>query len=995
MKTADKAKNSAMSGSSLSSLQSMEVTRYENIVKSEEDKRLYRGLKLDNGIKVLLISDPSTDKSACCLSCEVGHMSDPENLPGLAHFVEHMLFLGTKKYPNENEYSSFLSKNSGNSNAATYPDLTKYYFDVMPEKFEGAIDRFAQFFTSPLFTESATLREINAVHSEHEKNLAADVWRIRQVQKSLANKNHPFAKFGTGNKETLLDIPKKNGIDTRVELIKFHDKYYSSNLMTLAIFGKESLDELEQLATKYFSEIENKEIPLPKWSDDVYLDDQMRTKLYIVPIKDTRTLSMSFQIPDMDEHFRSGPEHYISHLVGHEGRGSILSELKKRGWCNNLVGGASSSAKGFGFFEITVDLTEEGFDHIDDICKLIFQYLNLLRKEGPQQWIFDEYRKLSEMQFRFKDKENPINLVSNVVHQMMTYPLTDVLSANYLLSEWRPDLIEDVLSRLTPQNCRITIVGQKVSEKCNEVEKWYKTKYHCEKIKESVLDEWSNCGTNDESLHLPEPNLFIPSDFNILPLETTEKIHPMIIEDTPWMRIWYKQDDEFLKPKMFIGIDFSNHIVYTDPLNCNLTHLFVSLFKDSINEFLYAAELAGLRLNISNTTNGISMLISGYSDKQSTFLETILDKLFNFEIDEKRFEIMYEQYLRGLKNFDTEQPYQLAIYQLAVILTEQAWTKRELIDAMQLVTVDRLKDFMKEVLSRMHAEAFIYGNVNKAKALEISKLIDNKLKQTNSYILPQLSRQLLLKREYKLVEGEKYLFEAPNDYHKSSCSSLYLQCGVQEDDSNVFLDLCAQILSEPCYNVLRTQDQLGYIVFSGVRKANGAKGMRIIVQSAKNLDYVDNRIEKFLESMVSEIDKMSDDEFDRHKNALRVAKLEKPKRLSVQYSQYINEIALAQYHFDRAEKEVEILQGITKAQLLEYYNHFIAPSAPGRQSLLIHIVSKPENIEHVEVLEEEEAKPQKKYQRITDLATFKSSKQLYPLAKSYIDIVPKGAKSKL
>ena len=65
---------------------------------------------------------------------------------------------------------------------------------------------------------------------------------------------------------------------------------------------------------------------------------------------------------------------------------------------------------------------------------------------------------------------------------------------------------------------------------------------------------------------------------------------------------------------------------------------------------------------------------------------------------------------------------------------------------------------------------------------------------------------------------------------------------------------------------------------------------------------------------------MSDDEFDRHKNALRVAKLEKPKRLSVQYSQYINEIALAQYHFDRAEKEVEILQGITKAQLLEYYN---------------------------------------------------------------------------
>lgn len=136
--------------------------------------------------------------------------------------------------------------------------------------------------------------------------IATDVWRIRQVQKALANQDHPFSKFGTGNKETLLDIPKNNGIDTRAELIKFHDKYYSSNLMTLAIFGKESLDELEELATKYFSEIENKNVALPVWSDKIFLDDQKMTKVYIVPIKDTRNLTISFQIPDMDEYFRSG-----------------------------------------------------------------------------------------------------------------------------------------------------------------------------------------------------------------------------------------------------------------------------------------------------------------------------------------------------------------------------------------------------------------------------------------------------------------------------------------------------------------------------------------------------------------------------------------------------------------------------------------------------------------------------------------------------------------
>lgn len=230
--------------------------------------------------------------------------------------------------------------------------------------------------------------------------------------------------------------------------------------------------------------------------------------------------------------------------------------------------------------------------------------------------------------------------------------------------------------------------------------------------------------------------------------------HPQIIHDSPLIRVWFKQDDEFRKPKALIGVDFSNPIAYSDALNCNLTHLFVTLFKDSINEFLYAAELAGLRLNISNTTNGISMIISGYSDKQNKFLETILEKMFNFTVDEKRFEIMCEQYLRGLKNFSAEQPYQLAIYYLAVILTEQAWTKRELIDAMSLVTVDRLRSFVNDIMSRMHAECLIYGNVNKEKAMQLSELVENQLNKTNAFILPQLSRQLLLKREYKLNEGE-------------------------------------------------------------------------------------------------------------------------------------------------------------------------------------------------------------------------------------------------
>ncbi len=70
---------------------------YDNIIKSLGDKRDYKGFILNNGLKVLLISDPETDKSAAALDVNIGSMSDPRDLQGLAHFLEHMLFMGTKK----------------------------------------------------------------------------------------------------------------------------------------------------------------------------------------------------------------------------------------------------------------------------------------------------------------------------------------------------------------------------------------------------------------------------------------------------------------------------------------------------------------------------------------------------------------------------------------------------------------------------------------------------------------------------------------------------------------------------------------------------------------------------------------------------------------------------------------------------------------------------------------------------------------------------------
>jgi len=121
------------------------------LLKSPNDKREYRYLHLRNDLRVVLISDNTTDKSSAAMSVGVGSWSDPPDCPGLAHFLEHMLFMGTEKYPGENDYTQYLASYGGSDNAFTSSEETNYFFDVSSPYFEGALDRFAQFFVKPLF----------------------------------------------------------------------------------------------------------------------------------------------------------------------------------------------------------------------------------------------------------------------------------------------------------------------------------------------------------------------------------------------------------------------------------------------------------------------------------------------------------------------------------------------------------------------------------------------------------------------------------------------------------------------------------------------------------------------------------------------------------------------------------------------------------------------------------------------------------------------------
>ncbi|CAF0874976.1 unnamed protein product [Brachionus calyciflorus] len=952
---------------------------YDHIVQSNQDKRLYRGILLDNQIRCLLISDPLTDRSAASVDVHAGYLLDPREFPGLAHFCEHMLFMGSKKYPVENMFQKFIDDHAGSTNAYTAGENTNYHFEIATDHFKEALDIFAQFFISPLFDNGSTDREINAVDSENQKNLQSDAWRLDQLEKATSRPDHPYSKFGTGNLNTLKTEPEKLGLPpVREELLKYHNNYYSSNLMTLCLLGKENLDQLQQYAVDMFSDIPNKKFPKVDFDPNPFGPNEVQTIKYVVPVKDIRQLSINWAIPDYRDLYESNPPSYISHLVGHEGDGSLLSELKRRGWCNHLYAGSRREARGFQFFGINLDLTEEGAENVDNIIKLIYQYLKMLKSQEPVKWVFDEMNNLGKISFTFKDKERPINFVSNLTSDLHIFSMENILSANYYLTKFNPEGIRELYDHMTPEKMRVTVIGKKYEGKTDQKEKWYGTDFKMEKISNEKINELKSIELN-EVFSIPPPNSFIPNDLSVLN-NTNISNFPRLIQTSPLTRLWYKEDTKFLLPKAVVKVELRNPLVYFDPVNSNMSNLFVDLLIDSLSQVLYPAELADLKYNITPTNYGLNVSLSGFSDKLNVLLETIFERMATFKIDEQRFNILKESYQRNLQNFEAEQPFKHAVYYMTQLISEKGWTKKQLLEALNDFTIEDLQRFITKVLTQgVFIESVMFGNLTEERAKEFVNTIETKLKsaQVNRIRpLEKIHRNNL--RQVIIPDGGNYVFIKNNTVHKTSSIETYYQCGVQNTHNNALVELFCQVINESCFNILRTQEQLGYIVASGSRNFGGAQGVRIIVQSDRSPLYLDERIENFLNLTEESLNKMTDEEFKTHVEALVLIKLEEPKRMTKQCDIFWNEINSHQYNFDRENIEVEELRKLTKENLLEFFNTFISSKSEKRRKLAVY-VNPPEM--------NSELTPDKlKGKLIEDLNEWRSSLSLYPNAKPYMKI---------
>ncbi|KAE8651155.1 hypothetical protein Csa_001022 [Cucumis sativus] len=946
------------------------------IVKPRNDKREYRRIVLKNSLEVLLVSDPDTDKCAASMTVDVGSFSDPEGLEGLAHFLEHMLFYASEKYPLEDSYSKYIKEHGGSTNAFTASEGTNYYFDVNADCFEEALDRFAQFFIKPLMSPDATMREIKAVDSENQKNLLSDVWRMHQLQRHISSESHPFHKFSTGNWDTLEVRPKAKGLDTRHELLKFYENSYSSNVMHLVVYAKEKLDEVQILVENIFQDIPNHNCNRANFPGQPCTSEHLQVLVRAIPIKEGHKLRIIWPITPGIHHYKEGPCRYLSHLIGHEGEGSLYYVLKTLGWATGLSAGESIFSMNFSFFQVVINLTDVGQEHMQDVIGLLFKYISLLKQSGICQWIFDELSAICETKFHYTDKIRPIDYVVDLSSNMQLYPPEDWLVGSSLPSKFDPKLIGTVLDQLSVDNVRIFWESKKFEGKMDKVEKWYGTAYSIEKVSGALVQDWMQSAP-DVNLHLPASNIFIPTDLS-LKLACEKVKFPVLLRKSSYSSIWYKPDTMFSTPKAYVKIDFICPHADISPEAEVLTQIFTMLLVDYLNEYAYYAVVAGLSYGINAVDSGFQVTLNGYNHKLRILLETIVEKIANFSVKPDRFLVIKETLLKNYQNFKFQQPYLQALDYCSLILGDQKWPLMDELAILPHLGARDLDKFVPTLLSSANLECFIAGNIERTEAESMIDHIEDKFfKGPNPISRPLYPSQYPANRIVKLERGIGYFYSAEglNSNDENSALVHYIQVHRDEFLQNVKLQLFAHVAQQAAFHQLRSVEQLGYITALAQRNDCGIRGVQFIIQSTvKGPRDIDLRVEAFLEMFEKKLVEMTVDEFQSNVNALVDAKLEKFKNLREEARFYWGEISEGTLKFDRRESEVAILKTLTHQDLINFFNEHIKVGAPRKKSLSVRVYG---NLHSKEYSGDLNQPVQPNTVKIDDIFSFRRSQPLY------------------
>ncbi|MER1976113.1 pitrilysin [Pseudocitrobacter faecalis] len=882
----------------------------ETIRKSEKDPRHYQAIKLDNGMVVLLVSDPQAVKSLSALVVPVGSLQDPDVHPGLAHFLEHMTLMGSKMYPQPDSLAEYLKMHGGSHNASTAPYRTAFYLEVENDALQGAVDRLADAIASPKLDKKYVERERNAVNAELTMARSRDGMRMAQVSAETINPAHPGSRFSGGNLETLSDKP---GSPVHQALLAFRDQFYSANLMKAVIYSNKPLPELAQMAAQTYGRVPNKSITVPQIDVPVVTDAQKGVLIHYVPALPRKVLRVEFRIDNNTAQFRSKTDELVTYMIGNRSPGTLSDWLQNQGLVEGIRADSDPVVNGnSGVLAISATLTDKGLAHRDEVVAAIFSYLNLLREKGIDKRYFDELAHVLDLDFRYPSINRDMGYVEWLADTMIRVPVQHTLDAVNIADQFDEQAVKARLAMMTPQNARVWYISEK--EPHNKTAYFVNAPYQVDKISAQTFTEWQQ-KAETISLKLPELNPYIPDDFTLIKPEKSYT-HPELIIDEPTLRLVYMPSHYFAsEPKADVTLILRNPKAMDSARNQVMFALNDYLAGISLDQLSNQAAVGGISFS-TGANNGLMLNANGYTQRLPQLFDALLQGYFSYQTTEEQLAQAKSWYAQMMDSADKGKAYEQAIMpvqMLSQVPYFQREERRALLSSISLQEVMAYRDRLK---TNARPEFMVIGNLSKEASSTLAHNIQAQLGAKGT--------EWCRNKDVLIDKKQSAMFEKASPSTDSALAAVFAPINADEASTSATSAVLAQIVQPWFYTQLRTEEQLGYAVFAFSMNVGRQWGMGFLLQSSdKQPAFLWERFKAFFPMAEAKLRAMKPEAFAQIQQAVIAQMVQAPQTLSEEASQLSKDFDRGNMAFDSRDKVVAQIKLLTPLKVADFFHQTV------------------------------------------------------------------------
>lgn len=741
----------------------------------------YKVITLSNSLQATIVSCKECSEAGVAMGVKVG--SSHDTVPGIAHFVEHMLFFASETYPVEDYLTTFIDSNGGSTNAFTEYEATVYYYSISNAGLEKSLDIFSRMFAEPIFLYETAMREILAVNSEMQGYQYNDDWRIQKLIEVLAGK--PLDHLTTGDINTL-SLP--NITD---ELYAFWDRHYRAENLKLAVYGNFSLEVLEEWVRDKYSDIRD-------GGEFQMIQSGSGLGNFAVgqKVNPGRTILMFWKIDPVDL------EYQVEGFVGHLLQYSIRKTLADSYPGTNFYAGSFAELSSYTMFMIEI-LQSDSAANLEGLCSSILASVNSLASVNNETLyeLWEDYKTYYYYKFYYSDPVEGYDLASTLAYNMLSFEEEMFFAGDSIKPKYSYEKFQNTLKMLTAEKVFTGVLTGDTSEfVMNSYDPGFDMEYS--------VSNW-NIVPNEMLFAELEVNPYLPQDLELIDIEYTDEL-VQLENDTN--RVWFKYNYSIKKPVVMISaLVFTSNWLENKVLA--LVHCAIVLEKAG-KELIYWY-MAGYTLEIAVESPGVTIKVYGWNSGIFDFFSKVLELYTSPDLS--RFDVMKEATISTLLYYENQDSYEKAIDYLSRLITKFYISSSEKYSLLLTYTSADYETFVSE-LPYANADVLVIGNTNPPNGI--------------SELLGQYFILTVTERFYRHSLGiSDYKIFAASTNNENAILNWY-EFGPYNPSQYSAVQILKVHIADQAYIELRSKAQLGYTVLTDYYDGFFSNGLYLIVQGS-------------------------------------------------------------------------------------------------------------------------------------------------------------------